>query len=272
MHGRGRYRLRRLRRCGIGVHGAFASGYALFYRKTGGCFRLWRFDRAEAAFLLRESLPLLLAGAAAMFYLRFDQVIVTWMLGDAANGQYAVAVRLVEVLFLVPLVVSDSFFPSLVGTRSTSLLRDHRRTEQLMRFMFDCALAILPPAAVAGYFLIVQLYGAAYREAAWLFVFLLFKILLVYPGLVYGKWYLAEGMTEDFDGGGYLRLLYKRAPGLSDDSVVGGARRGGGCRCDQFFHLSGLSAVFPEGAGRRPAFSASLLPVLPRSTDEGRRG
>lgn len=38
-----------------------------------------------------------------MFYLRFDQVIVTWMLGDAANGQYAVAVRLVEVLFLVPL-------------------------------------------------------------------------------------------------------------------------------------------------------------------------
>lgn len=68
-----------------------AFGYALFYRKTGGCFRLWRFDRAEAAFLLRESLPLLLAGAAAMFYLRFDQVIVTWMLGDAANGQYAVA-------------------------------------------------------------------------------------------------------------------------------------------------------------------------------------
>jgi len=43
-----------------------AFGYALFYRKTGGCFRLWRFDRAEAAFLLRESLPLLLAGAAAM--------------------------------------------------------------------------------------------------------------------------------------------------------------------------------------------------------------
>ena len=64
------------------------------------------------------------------------------------------------------------------------------------------------------------------------------------------------GDAEDFDGGGYLRLLYKRASGLSDDSVVGFARRGGGRRCDQFFHLSGLSAVFSEGAGRRPAFSA----------------
>ena len=44
-----------------------AFGYALFYRKTGGCFRLWRFDRAEAAFLLRESLPLLLAGKDILF-------------------------------------------------------------------------------------------------------------------------------------------------------------------------------------------------------------
>lgn len=256
----------------LGYMALSAFGYALFYRKTGGCFRLWRFDRAEAAFLLSESLPLLLAGAAAMFYLRFDQVIVTWMLGDAANGQYAVAVRLVEVLFLVPLVVSDSFFPSLVGTRSTSLLRYYRRTEQLMRFMFYCALAILPPAAVAGYFLIVQLYGAAYREAAWLFVFLLFKILLVYPGLVYGKWYLAEGMQKISMVVGicgcctsvlldYLMILWWGVPGVAAAAVV-----------TNFFTYLVFPLFFRKGRAGVRLFLRSLLPVLPRSTDEGRRG
>lgn len=171
-------------------------GYAFFYRKSGGRILGWWFSRREAGYLLRESLPLLLAGAAGMVYIRIDQVMVTWMLGDAANGQYAVAVRLVEVLYLLPLVVADSFFPSLVGTRSTSLRRYYRRTEQLMRFLFYCALAMLLPVAVCGYYLIALLYGEAYREAAWLFVLFALKIVFVYPGLVYGKWYLAEGMQK----------------------------------------------------------------------------
>ena len=171
-------------------------GYAFFYRMLGGRVSLWRFDRGEARFMLRESLPLLLAGAAGMVYVRIDQVMITWMLGDAANGQYAAAIRLAEALYLLPLVVADSFFPSLVGTRSTSLLRYYRRTEQLMRFMFYCALLLIVPVAAGGYFCILSLYGAAYREAAALFLLLAAKILLVYPGFIYGKWYLAEGMQK----------------------------------------------------------------------------
>ena len=65
-----------------------------------------------------------------------------------------------------------------------------------MRFLFYSALAILLPAACVGYFLIVLLYGEAYREAAWLYVILLAKILLVYPGQVNAKWYLAENMQK----------------------------------------------------------------------------
>ncbi len=171
-------------------------GGALFYRRLGGRITLWRFDWSVARFLLRESVPLLLAGAAGVIFIRFDQVLVTWMLGDSANGQYAVAVRVVEVLLFVPLVVSDSFFPSLVGTRSTSLLRYYQRTEQLMRFLFYFALLAIVPVAFFGYFMILLLYGEAYREAAWLFALFSLKILLVYPGLVYGKWYLAEGMQR----------------------------------------------------------------------------
>ncbi len=179
------------------IYMAFSAlGYVLFYRYLGGRFRALRVEREEVKFLAMESLPLFLAAFGVMFYLRFDQLIVTWLLGDAANGQYAVAVRLSEVLFLFPLVVADSFFPSLIGTRSTSIRRYYQRTERLMRFLFYSALAILLPAACVGYFLIVLLYGEAYREAAWLYVILLAKILLVYPGQVNAKWYLAENMQK----------------------------------------------------------------------------
>ncbi|MBS1370639.1 MAG: flippase [Lentisphaeria bacterium] len=248
-----------------------ALGYALFYRKLDGRFHHWRFDCGEAGFLLRESLPLFLAGTASMFYLRFDQVIVTWMLGDAANGQYAAAVRLLEALYLLPLVVSDSFFPSLVGTRSTSLLRYYRRTEQLMRFMFYCALAILLPAAVAGYFMIVLLFGAAYREAAWLFVLLLLKIPVVYPGLVYGKWYLAEGMQKismvvAFCGCGmsvlldYLMISWWGLTGVAAAAVV-----------TNFSIYLVFPLFFRKGRVGVRLFLRSLLPVLPRLANDGRK-
>jgi O-antigen/teichoic acid export membrane protein len=65
-----------------------------------------------------------------------------------------------------------------------------------MRILFYCALAMLLPVAVCGYYLIALLYGEAYREAAWLFVLFSLKIVLVYPGLVYAKWYLVENMQK----------------------------------------------------------------------------
>lgn len=171
-------------------------GYVISYRLAGGQFRLWYWNRRTVVFLFRESLPLLLAGAASMLYIRVDQLMVTWMLGDEANGQYAVAVRIVEILYLFPLAVESSFFPSLVGTRSTSLLRYFRRTEQLMRAMFYLALIIVIPAALGGRWAIELLYGSEYRTGALLYAVFSFKILLVYPGLIYGKWYLAEGMQK----------------------------------------------------------------------------
>ena len=171
-------------------------GYVISYRIMGGRFHLWNYDRRTAAYLFRESLPLLLAGAASMLYIRIDQLMVTWMLGDEANGQYAVAVRIVEILYLFPLVVESTFFPSLVGTRSTSLLRYFQRTEQLMRAMFYLALGIVIPASLGGRWAIELLFGPEYRTGASLYAVFTFKILLVYPGLIYGKWYLAEGMQK----------------------------------------------------------------------------
>ncbi|MDR0932928.1 MAG: flippase [Victivallales bacterium] len=179
-----------------GYMGLSAAGYAASYLFLGGRFRRWNYDAPTAKFLFRESLPLLFSGAASMIYIRIDQVMVTWMLGDAANGQYAVAVRIVEILYLVPLAVESSFFPSLIGTRGTSLRRYYRRTEQLMRSMFYFALLLVIPASLGGRWAIEWLYGPAYYTGALLYSVFAFKILLVYPGLICGKWYIAENLQS----------------------------------------------------------------------------
>ena len=167
-----------------------------FYRKGGACLRQWRFDRQVARELLRNCLPLMLAGAASLIYLRLDQVMIKTMVGDSANGQYAVAVRLVELLFVLPIVVGDSFFPSLVGTRTVSETRYLQRSSWLMKGMFYLALCGIIPVAFCGRWLVELLYGSAYHEAAMLFMILSLKMLLVYPGLIYSKWMVVENMQK----------------------------------------------------------------------------
>ncbi|WP_288591731.1 flippase [uncultured Victivallis sp.] len=166
----------------------------LFYRKAGKRLRNWRFDWRIAGELMRNGLPLLFAGAASLVYLRLDQVMITTMIDEGANGQYAVAVRLAELLFFVPIVVGDSFLPSLVGTRNISEERYRQRSSWLLKGMFYLALAGIIPVALGGSWLIEVLYGEAYHGAAQLFMILCFKMILVYPGMIYSKWMIVENM------------------------------------------------------------------------------
>lgn len=170
--------------------------YAFFYLRSGLKIADWHFDRATVSFLLQESWPLLFASAAGMIYTRFDQILITWLLGEAANGQYAVAVRLTEVFFLLPIVIGDSLFPSIVGVRPFSRLRYYRRVCLFLCGLFYLAVFVSLPFLIGGKFLILQLYGEAYREGAGLFQLFMIKNLAVFPALALGKWYLAERMQR----------------------------------------------------------------------------
>jgi O-antigen/teichoic acid export membrane protein len=60
-----------------------------------------------------RALPLGLISFFTLIYFRTDQVMVEAMAGEAANGQYSMAYRLIEATLLLPLLLSEVLFPRL---------------------------------------------------------------------------------------------------------------------------------------------------------------
>ena len=72
-----------------------ATGYILSYTKKIDSIRKWRFDKELAVYIVKQSFPLLLSGAAIVIYNRIDQVMIGSIIDQSRLGIYSVAVRFV---------------------------------------------------------------------------------------------------------------------------------------------------------------------------------
>lgn len=188
--------------------------YLIFYCCCGGKPGRWRFDPGVAGELVRYSYPLFFISLAVMVHTRMDQLIVKQVLGDAANGQYAVAGRIVELFLIFATIMNTTLLPSLVGTRNTSLRRYYLRLKGAVCVMFYLALFAVVPVMLAGSRLIELLYGPEYLLGAQIFQVYILKIVVLFPCMVMIGWGIAENMQKYslylsfFEAGGSLLINY----------------------------------------------------------------
>ncbi len=97
-----------------------ASGFVYFYVLKRLSIWRWRFDKVVATSLLKDSWPLILSGLVVSMYMKIDQIMIQNMLGSREVGQYAAAVRLSEVWYFIPMVISSSLFPAILNAKKIS--------------------------------------------------------------------------------------------------------------------------------------------------------
>jgi len=88
-----------------------------FYFKKGYSLSLKRIDWSLGKALLKDGLPMAISGLMVMLYMRIDQVMVTEIAGNTANGIYSTGVRMIEIVYFIPIALSDSFFPGIVYSK-----------------------------------------------------------------------------------------------------------------------------------------------------------
>ena len=91
-----------------------ASGYYLSYKSTVGSIRKWHFDKTLVPFILKESFPLVLSGAAVIIYQRIDQVMIGDMINKTEVGYFATAGKFVDLIVFLPMVLVQTVTPMLV--------------------------------------------------------------------------------------------------------------------------------------------------------------
>jgi O-antigen/teichoic acid export membrane protein len=155
-----------------------------------------KFDKAIAKKLLNDSWPLILASLVIIIYMRIDQVMIKAILGDYEAGIYSSAVRLSEVWYFIPTLITASLFPAIVEAKQFSESLYYQRLQKLFTFLVWIAILLAVLVSTFSEWLIVLLFGDAYREASPILIVHIWTGVFVSMGVASSSWLVNESLQK----------------------------------------------------------------------------
>jgi len=155
----------------------------------------WTWNRARAHALLKESWPLVLAGLLVMIYMRTDQILLGYMVGDRAVGYYSAAVRLSEIWYTIPALICNSVMPRLLNTLTQDRELYYRRLQMLYNAMVLLSVLLGFATLPTSRPLIILLFGKAYLPAVGVLNIHIWTGVFVFIGVLGGQQLIHEKLT-----------------------------------------------------------------------------
>ena len=173
-----------------------AIGLVTTYTKQKLNIFNWRIKFDLARRLLRDSWPLILSGVAISIYMRIDQVMIKAMMTPAAVGNYAVAVKLSEVWYFIPMAITSSVFPAIINAKKVSEKLYYGRLQKLYDLMTWLAIGIALPITFLANDIIRLLFGVQYQDAAGVLRVYIWAGVFVFLGVASSQYLIAENYTK----------------------------------------------------------------------------
>lgn len=170
-----------------------AVGYVIMYRRDGTFVKAWRYTRSTATYLLGQSWPLVIYGVALYVQAKIDQVMIFDVLrgrvgeadANAEVGQYSNALKMIEALGFLPVIVQKSLAPAITRAKVQGEALYGDRLLNQYRLMFLMFLVTAIPLYFTAEPIMVFLYGEEFRPAGYLLS--LFAIRLLFTNMGVGK-------------------------------------------------------------------------------------
>lgn len=166
------------------------------YWRHGGRPLAWRPSRGVLRSLLADSWPLIFSGLLVNLYLRIDQVMIGQLLGDRELGIYSAAVRLAEVLPLLPGAIIASTLPGIVAAREADPTAYAARLQQLYALVAAIGYVAAIGATITAGPLLALLLGPGFEGAAPQMIVLAWAGIFVGLGMARSSFLTAENLTK----------------------------------------------------------------------------
>ena len=169
----------------------------IVYQAFGDNTLAWQVSIKRARQLLKDSWPLLLSNLSIVIYMRIDQV----MLGELASlgdiGNYSVAVRLVEIWYIIPMTLNQALFPAIVNLKKVDPEIYAIRIQRLYTLMIWMAIIAAIIISCTSNQLVKLIYGNQYIEAAPILSIQAWMAAAVFFGIARSSWLTTEGYLID---------------------------------------------------------------------------
>jgi PST family polysaccharide transporter len=185
----------------VSIQSALAGlGYAAVYKRSVGPTSRLAFSLDRARSLFGKSWPLIIGTAAYTIYLKIDQFMLGQMRDMVDVGTYAIAARLSEVWYVVPIAIVSSIFPRIVELRAQNTARYRQRLRESIRGLFWMGVLIALPVSIVAVPLITFLFGPAYSISGTILAIHIWACPAVFMGIAVEKWLVAEDLLKFFIG------------------------------------------------------------------------
>lgn len=146
------------------------------------------YDKKLVRPLLHSAWPFAIMGVLSGFLINIDTIILGIFRTEHELGLYAAAQRPIQLLYVIPGLLSASIFPILNRMIHT---KDKYKIRSILEKSIAGVISFALPISVGGLLvaqpLIILLFGAPYEGATLAFQFLLLTIPLVFPGILIGN-------------------------------------------------------------------------------------
>lgn len=137
-----------------------------------------------------------LSGLFITLYMRIDQVMLKNMIGEAENGIYAVAVRISELWYFIPVAFTASVFPAIVKSKEQSERLYRQRVQWMFDAMFLLSLTVALFFSLFADWLMTLLYDNRFPNAADILKVHAWSGIFVAVGVARGKWIITENLQR----------------------------------------------------------------------------
>jgi len=153
-----------------------------------------KFSLQIAKKLINESWPFVLSGVAGLIYMRADQIMINNMLGEQSLGEFSAAVRLSEVVYMIPNLLLIVIFPVVTRAYQENKEKYEFIVQRLFDLMVLIAIAIIVPIAFFSKEIIHILYGSNYDASAQILKVHIFCAIFVFIGISNSVWVINENL------------------------------------------------------------------------------
>jgi PST family polysaccharide transporter len=152
------------------------------------------FDINEAKYLMPKGALLMLSGIAAIVYLKIDQIMLAHLLNSEAVGLYAVAARMSEIWYFIPVAIVTSIFPMLIEFKESDQKLYWTKVQRLNDLLFAIGIFIAVLITLTANFFVPILFGVEYADAAPVLVLHVWAGVFIFMRALLSKWFITENL------------------------------------------------------------------------------
>ncbi len=171
-------------------------GYYFIYKYYGFKIKSWKFNKDLATKIISKSWFLMLSSASVYIYMKVDQVMIGYFMGEKSVGLYAVAIKFVEMWYFIPTIICSSLFPAIVNAKNSSYLVYKNRLKALYLLMISIAIIIALPSTILANWAVRTFFGIEYLASVVVLQIYIWSGVGLFLGYAINQYLLSENHTR----------------------------------------------------------------------------